>query len=176
MAQHRPVRRLMPMIHPRGKCVQHPLRHRASTHYSFPSSAAARQNSMANGPIFTNGKSSHCFAIDCSLTLVSLPNTKYLTPVPPRQHPDPAHLSCLPSRELTSKRCPVNPFLPHRKFVDGKQSWARNPPSSLRGGRGGCRKPRRRSWSGASWRARDEADARRRRGRPGRCSTSAWWA
>ena len=116
MAQHQPTQRLMPMMHPQGKCVQHALCHRASTHYSFPSSAAARQNSMANGQIFTNGKSSHCLALYCSLTLVSLPNTKYLTPVPPRQHPDPAHLSCLPSRELTSKRCPVNPFLPHRNI------------------------------------------------------------
>ena len=90
IAQHQPVRRLMPMMHPRGKCVQHALRHRASTHYSFPSSAAARQNGMANGPIFTNGKSSHCLELYCSLTLVSLPNSKYLTPAPRRQHPDPA--------------------------------------------------------------------------------------
>ena len=121
IAQHQPVRRLMPMMHPRGKCVQHALRHRASTHYSFPSSAAARQNDMVNGPNFTDGKSSHCLELYCSLTLVSLPNSKYLTPAPRRQHPDPARESFLPSRELTSKRCPVNPFLPHRKVVDEKQ-------------------------------------------------------
>ena len=57
MAQHRPVRRLMPMMHPRGKCVRHPPRHCASTHYSSPSSATARQNDTVNGPIFINGKS-----------------------------------------------------------------------------------------------------------------------
>ena len=43
MAQHQPTQRLMPMMHPQGKCVQHALCHRASTHYSFPSSAAAHE-------------------------------------------------------------------------------------------------------------------------------------
>ena len=90
ITQHWQVRRPMQMIHRRGKCVRHPPRHRASTYYSFPSSATARQNRMVNGPNFTNGKSSHCLELYCSLTLVSLPNSKYLTPAPPRQHPDPA--------------------------------------------------------------------------------------
>ena len=90
ITQHWPGRRPMPMMHPRGKCVRHPPHHCASTNYSSPSSATARQNDTVNGPIFTDGKSFQCLDLYCSLTLVSLPNSKYLTPAPPRQHPDPA--------------------------------------------------------------------------------------
>ena len=59
ITQHPSVRRPVPMLDNRGKCVRHPSLHRASTHYSSPSSAAARQIGMEKGQNFTDGKDLH---------------------------------------------------------------------------------------------------------------------
>ena len=101
IAQHPSVRRPMPTMDPRDKCIRHPPRHRASTHSSFSSSPAARQNQMENGPNFTDGKDLHMVGAYCSLMVQTLPNSLNSMPVPPRHHPNRARDSFLPSRQLT---------------------------------------------------------------------------
>ena len=112
-APHRPVRSRMATAKPRANGVRHPTSHRAFTHSSFPSSAAAPQNCRVNGQNFTYGKDLHCFACYCFLMSESLLNTIYLTPAPLRLHRARALHTHSPSQRLTSKRCPVNPPMPH---------------------------------------------------------------
>ena len=112
-APHRPVCSRMAMAKPRANGVQHPTSHRAFAHSSFPSSAAAPQNCRVNGQNFTHGKDLHCLACYSFLMLGSLLNTIYSTPAPLRQHRARALHAHSPSQRLTSKRCPVNPPMPH---------------------------------------------------------------
>ena len=105
IAQHPSVRRPMPTMDQLDNGGSHPTRHRASTHSSFSSSLAARQNQMENGPNFTDGKHFHMVGACCSLMVQMLPNTMNSTPIPPRHHPNRARDSLLPSRQLTHKRC-----------------------------------------------------------------------
>ena len=112
-APHRPVRSRTAMAKPRANGVRHPTRPRAFAHSSFPSSAAAPQNCRVNGQNFTHGKDLHCLACYSFLMLGSLLNTIYSTPAPLRQHRARALHAHSPSQRLTSKRCPVNPPMPH---------------------------------------------------------------
>ena len=112
-APHRPVRSRMATAKPRANGVRHPTSHRAFTHSSFPSSAAAPQNCRINGPNFTHGKDLNCLACYCFLMAESLPNRVCSTPAPLRQHRARALHAHPPSQRLTSKRCPVNPPMPH---------------------------------------------------------------
>jgi hypothetical protein len=105
IAQHRSVRRAMLMVDQLDKSGSRPTRHRASTHSSFSSCHAARQNHMENGPNFTDGKDFQMVGACCSLMVQTLPNTMNSMPIPPRHHPKRARDSFLPSRQLTHKRC-----------------------------------------------------------------------
>jgi len=111
VAQHRPIRWFMAMAVRLDKSVQHLTRHRASTHSSFSSSPAARQNHMENGPNFTDGKDLHMVGA-YSLLMVQTPaNQRYLWLVPLRHHPNRARDSFPPSRLLTHK-CWSRPRVP----------------------------------------------------------------
>ena len=112
-APHSPVRSRLATAKPRDNGVQQPTRPRAFAHSSFTSCAAAPQNDRVNGPNFTYGKDLHCFACYCFLMLGSLPDRVYSTPAPLRQHRARALHAHPPSQRLTSKRCPVNPPMPH---------------------------------------------------------------
>ena len=112
-APHRPVRSRMATAKPRANGVRHPTRPRAFAHSSFPSSAAAPQNCRVSGTNFTHGKDLHCLACLPFLMLGSLPDRVYSTPAPLRQHRARALHAHPPSQRLTSKRCPVNPPMPH---------------------------------------------------------------
>ena len=105
VAQHRPIRWFMAMTVPLDKIVQHPAHHRASTHSSFSSSPAARQNHMENGPNFTDGKDLHMVGAYNCLMVQTPANQRYLWLVPLRHHPNRARDSFPPSRLLTHKRC-----------------------------------------------------------------------
>ena len=105
VAQHRPIRWFMAMTVPLDKIVQHPAHHRASTHSSFSSSPAARQNHMENGPNFTDGKDLHMVGAYNCLMVQTPANQRYLWLVPRRHHPNRARDSFPPSRQLTHKRC-----------------------------------------------------------------------
>jgi len=94
-------------------------------------------------------------------------------PPPPRARA--RLLSALPpfdGETLLSSTCSC---LTAMLFVESRW-WLRNPSCRLRGLSGGCRKPRRKSSSSARVRACDEADDRRHRSRPSRCSAAAWSA
>jgi hypothetical protein len=99
-----PARWFMAMADDLDKSVQHPTRHRASTHSSFSSSPAARQIGMENCPNFTDGKDLHMVGA-YSLLMVQTPaNQRYLWLVPLGHHPNRARDSFPPSRLLTHKR------------------------------------------------------------------------
>ena len=105
VAQHPPVRWLMATAVHLDKSGQHPTHHRASTHSSFSSSPAARQNHMENGPNFTDGKDLHMVGAYNCLMVQTPANQRYLWLVPRRHHPNRARDSFPPSRLLTHKRC-----------------------------------------------------------------------
>jgi hypothetical protein len=86
------------------KSVQHPTRHRASTHSSFSSFLAARQNHMEKGPNFTDGKDLHMVGAYNCLMVQTPAHQRYLWLVSLRHHPNRARDSFLPSRQLTHKR------------------------------------------------------------------------
>ena len=120
VAQHRPIRWFMAMAVRLDKSVQHLTRHRASTHSSFSSSPAARQNHMENGPNFTDGKDLHMVGA-YSLLMVQTPaNQRYLWLVPLRHHPNRARDSFPPSR----LDMPAQAFDRHRS--DPASSWRRS--------------------------------------------------
>ena len=85
------------------KSGQHPTHHRASTHSSFSSSPAARQNHMENGPNFTYGKDLHMVGAYCSLMVQTPANQRYLRLVSLRHHSNRARDSFPPSCLLTHK-------------------------------------------------------------------------
>ena len=105
VTQHPPVRWLMATAVHLDKSGQHPTHHRASTHSSFSSSPAARQNHMEKGPNFTYGKDLHMVGAYNCLMVQTPANQRYLWLVPLRHHPERARDSSLPSRPLTEKRC-----------------------------------------------------------------------
>ena len=105
VAQHMPARWFMAMADHLDKSVQHPTRHRASTHSSFSSSAAARQNGMEKGSIFTNGKYLHMVGAYNLLMVQTPANQRYLWLVLLRHHSNRARDSFLPSCQLTPKCC-----------------------------------------------------------------------
>ena len=77
VAQHLPARWFMVMADQLGNGGSHPTHHRASTHSSFSSSLAARQNVMENGPIFTDGKDLHMVGGYSSLMVQTPANQRY---------------------------------------------------------------------------------------------------
>ena len=105
IAQHPSVRRPMPTMDQLDNGGSHPTRHRASTHSSFSSSPAARQNHMEIGPNFTNGKDFHMVGAYSCLMVQTPANQRYLWLVSLRHHPNRARDSSLPSCLLTHKRC-----------------------------------------------------------------------
>ena len=111
VAQHPPVRWLMATAVHLDKSGQHPTHHRASTHSSFSSSPAARQNHMENGPNFTYGKDLHMVGAYNCLMVQTPANQRYLWLVPLRHHPNRARDSFPPSRLLTHK-CWSRPRVP----------------------------------------------------------------
>ena len=104
VAQHMPARWFMPMADQLANGGSHSTRHRASTHSSFSSSLAARQNHMENGPNFTDGKDLHMVGAYNCLMVQTPANQRYLRLVPLRHHPNRARDSFPPSRLLTHKR------------------------------------------------------------------------
>jgi hypothetical protein len=68
----------MPMTDQLRNGGSQPTRHRASIHSSFSSSAAARQNGMEKGSIFTNGKYLHMVGAYNLLMVQTLANQRYL--------------------------------------------------------------------------------------------------
>ena len=105
VAQHMPAQWFMAMADHLDKSVQHPTRHRTSTHSSFSSFLAAWQNHMEKGPNFTDGKDLYMVGAYNCLMVQTPANQRYLWLVSLRHHPNRARDSSLPSCLLTHKRC-----------------------------------------------------------------------
>ena len=103
VAQHMPARLSMPMADQLANGGSHSTCHRASTHSSFSSSPAARQNHMENGPNFTNGKHLHMVGAYNCLMAQTPANQRYLWLVSLRRNSNRARDSFPPSRQLTHK-------------------------------------------------------------------------